>query len=292
MQSDRPAAVWTADAPRSWRWFGAACAVAALIGLIDYATGVELRVYPLYYLPISVAAWHTKRLGAVIVAVLCIGLWFLSNTTAGMHYSRDLIWALNLLAQGASFVFVGLLIAMLRSAIERERSFGRTDPLTGLLNARGFYEEGARSIALCRRSGKDMALAYLDLDDFKTVNDTLGHYEGDLVLGRMADALRRAVRQSDLIARVGGDEFAVLLLGAGLESASATIDRLRQVLAADHAGVPGVRVSIGVVLSAGASAPIDDMLRVADRLMYRSKAAGKDRVSVEVLPARADVETV
>ncbi|MDA1081722.1 MAG: diguanylate cyclase [Gemmatimonadetes bacterium] len=181
------------------------------MGAFDYGSGTEIRVYPLYFLPISLLAWHAGRAGGAVAAVLCAASWLLSNSLAGMEFSSRTILVVNVAVTGASFLFVGLLIAKLRSVLAHTRALSRTDPLTLLRNSRAFFEDSAPLLALCLRTGRPLTVAYLDLDNFKTVNDARGHQAGDALLKDVAAAIRDALRPSDLCARLGGDEFAVLL---------------------------------------------------------------------------------
>jgi len=207
-----------------------ACLGIGVIAGIDYFTGTELRVFPLYYAPVSLVAWHGGRREAVVVAVLCAVSWYGSNLLAGLRFSAA-IWLANTFMQGASFATVGLLIATLRAALMRERALSRTDPLTTLLNGRAFYQEAGWLLALCRRKKWPISVAYIDLDNFKAVNDRDGHQAGDELLRKVACQLRSAVRASDIVARLGGDEFAVLLPEVNPQEAAVTLERLRSSLA-------------------------------------------------------------
>src|SRR5688572_5637761 len=191
-------------------WAAAVMGMAA-IGTIDFFSGVELRVYPLYFAPISYIAWQIGRSGAFIAAALSASLWLGSNLLAGLEFSHPAFFVANTLVQAAAFAIVGLLLANLKESLIRERGLSRTDPLTSLLNRRAFYEEATRILALCRRKGRPVTLAYIDLDNFKTVNNTLGHQAGDDLLRNVGALLVASTRPSDLCARLGGDEFAVLL---------------------------------------------------------------------------------
>ena len=256
----------------------------AVIGAVDYYSGTELRVFPLYYAPISLVAWYRGSRGALIAAALCSGSWFGSNLLAGLSFSSEGMWVANTMLQGASFATVGLLIAGLRGALIRERGLSRTDPLTSLLNSRAFYEEAARLLALCRRKGRPITVAYLDLDGFKEVNDQLGHQAGDELLKSLARVLRASSRPSDLMARLGGDEFAFLFPEVGAKDAAVALERLRAALVDSLSPQPGrVTGSIGGVTFLSISEDVEAMVRRADARMYAAKRAGKNRVCLEVV---------
>ena len=152
------------------------------------------------------------------------------------------------------------------------------DPLTRVLNARAFTDRLVQELDRSRRYHRPLALLYLDLDDFKRVNDSHGHQTGDAVLRLVADSISKAVRQADVVGRLGGDEFAVLMPETDAEVADGAAVRLAAGLRTVFKGTPAVTASIGVVSCTAATATTDDLLRRADQAMYEAKRAGKDRV--------------
>lgn len=150
----------------------------------------------------------------------------------------------------------------------RERAL--TCPLTGLPNRRALEMALEREAARVERGGPPFALVLLDLDGFKQVNDERGHKEGDRYLRRLAQALVSGVRRGDLVARWGGDEFAVLLPGTGEKEAVEVAERLGRRLREE-----GVSASLGVAVYAG---DLEDLFLRADQALYRAKALGKGRV--------------
>ena len=173
-------------------------------------------------------------------------------------------------------------LMLARQDAERE---AHTDALTGLLNRRGL--QSALRGALDPRGGAGgFALVHLDLDNFKQVNDRLGHAAGDRLLGDVAKVLGRAVRARDHVARIGGDEFVLILGGAWTcRALNAIGTRIIQGIEDVSPRECGISASLGVVLSAGYGAEdIDRMLNDADMALYRSKRTGKGRVSVAPLP--------
>jgi diguanylate cyclase (GGDEF)-like protein/PAS domain S-box-containing protein len=176
----------------------------------------------------------------------------------------------------------------IRDASERKRleedlrHLAEHDPLTELMNRRRFETEVARQAALARRYGQGGALLSVDLDGFKAVNDTYGHAAGDELLRRTADVLRGRLRETDMAARMGGDEFAVLLPAAGPdEAAIVATDLLREVreVSAELGDPAGVRrtASIGIAFLEASDDTPEKLLRRADVAMYEAKAAGGNR---------------
>ncbi|MGX7703483.1 GGDEF domain-containing protein [Methylobacterium sp. Gmos1] len=170
-----------------------------------------------------------------------------------------------------------LFMAMAKERLEAEqRRVAETDPLTGIANRRALAAEARRALA-----AGPTALLLFDLDHFKRVNDTFGHAVGDAVLVGFCDAARRALPAGTAFGRLGGEEFACLLPGAGAAEAAATAEAVRLAVSAMRPDpVPGLTVSIGVARSSGdtGTGDFDTLLGLADRALYQAKAQGRDRV--------------
>lgn len=174
-----------------------------------------------------------------------------------------------------------MLVRAVRHAIERHRLFSALrslsliDDLTGLYNRRGFSDLGEQYLKLARRSGRGVTMVYLDLDRFKTINDSLGHHVGDRALIKVADILRATFRRSDIIARLGGDEFGVLALEAADESSELLVQRLRERVKEFNQSSPEpyqLSVSIGMAHhDDDLRVRLEDMVAEADSAMYREK---------------------
>lgn len=252
------------------------------IAVVDYTTGTELRIFPMYFLPLMLAAWYFSRGATIVFAILITLAWTGTQFLGGRTYTEEWIWPVNVIAQAAVFLLVGLLFAGLREAVNREREFARIDPLTGLPNSRSFYERVGSVLAVCRRNSEAATLAYLDLDNFKQVNDRKGHHRGDELLKSMADAMNESLRASDVAARIGGDEFVVLLAETDAAEAESALRKVRdRILKNQEFSNNDVTVSIGAASYPLAPPDITEMMKAADRVMYRVKASGKDSVIVQ-----------
>lgn len=197
------------------------------VGAIDHVTGADIHVLSLYFVPLAFAGWRLGRLGAVIASVLSTFVWLGALYTTGSRYSQPYIWLVNFITQGAAFLVVSVLVAMLADALRKERLVSRMDVLTGLTNRRAFVEQARTSLSLCKRYARPASVAYIDLDNFKKVNDELGHEQGDALLRRCGGIISASVRTSDIAARLGGDEFVVFLPETNAENAMKLLERIR-----------------------------------------------------------------
>jgi diguanylate cyclase (GGDEF)-like protein len=173
-------------------------------------------------------------------------------------------------------------VAAMRARVAELETHAERDPLTGVLNRRGFERELRRAAAYVRRYGGNAALIYLDLDRFKPVNDRHGHAAGDAVLEAVAAALLGSVRASDAVARIGGDEFAVLLWNLSAQAARNKAEALERAIAA--AAVPWGERTLTVGATAGvaelaAGTNVEDLVARADAAMYARKRGRRDGIT-------------
>ncbi len=181
-------------------------------------------------------------------------------------------------AEGHGMVVLALDMSVVRDLHHQLESLVITDALTGLLNRRGFLQELQASISRHQRTGQRTALLYLDLDGFKRINDTLGHERGDQVLRQVSSQLKGCLRPYDRLARIGGDEFTVILdsLGSVTDAASVAQKLVQQVAElSDDSELSGLGVSIGIACLPGDGSTVEDLLRSADTAMYAAKRGGR-----------------
>jgi diguanylate cyclase (GGDEF)-like protein len=172
----------------------------------------------------------------------------------------------------------------LEAALAKERELSRLDALTGVGNRRAFYEvlEAERSRAV--RYSRPLTVAYLDLDNFKKVNDSKGHGAGDLLLTKVANKLRTSLRITDFVSRLGGDEFAVVLPETNVHAAEKVLEKLRVTLLEEtSAHYCEVTFSIGAVTFLNPKDSLEVMVRIADETMYTAKTNGKNRTCLALV---------
>ena len=192
----------------------------------DNVTSPEFESSIFFLVPVSFFAWFINRETGLIAAGISAAITLVTHRTATS--STILYW--NVFAWLVLYVFLVWMIAELRSLYERERHFSRTDALTKIPNRRAFFEVLETEKNRAQRYGSPLTLAYLDLDNFKAMNDRFGHTRGDHLLRVVAKTMQKNVRQVDMVARMGGDEFAVLLPETTEDSATAVLQKLHALL--------------------------------------------------------------
>lgn len=167
----------------------------------------------------------------------------------------------------------------LRSALERESRLSRTDPATGVANRRLFVEFAKLEIETAHKYKHPLTVVYIDIDNFKIINDTCGHHTGDRVLQTVAETIKDSLRETDVVARLGGDEFAILLPKSEYEPAQIVIRRVqKRLLESMERQKLSTTFSIGAVTFTQPPSSVDEMLKQADSLMYLVKNNGKNQI--------------
>ena len=258
----------------------AAVAMVAAIGYFDRLTGTEISFSIFYLLPVAYAFWGGGLWPGAAAAAAGAAAWLIADLSAGHQYAHPVIPYWNSLMRGLIFLTVGLLLLRLKGMLERERQLATRDALTGIGNWRHFEAVANREIGRAQRSGKALSAAYVDLDDFKKVNDSLGHRSGDALLVLVASVLQKSIRTFDCVARLGGDEFVVLMPDTELEGGRAVVERIRRLVeGALREGRWPATLSVGLVTFLRVPASIDEIIKTADDLMYRAKKSGKASVA-------------
>jgi diguanylate cyclase (GGDEF)-like protein len=250
----------------------AAVVLVAVVAVVDHVTGPYVSVNVGYMIPVFVAAAGGRR-PAVVVSALAATTWGAVELES-LKFPSDAVPLWNLFARFAVLYMVATLVASLTGRLAAERGLSRTDPLTGLPNARAFHEASVAEIARMSAEGSVLTVAYVDVDDFKKVNDTQGHAGGDELLILAGRTMAAGMRSTDVVARLGGDEFALLMPGSGIEDARSRLTAVHDALTS----ATGVGFSVGAVTFARPPASREDLLARADALMYEAKQDGKNTV--------------
>jgi diguanylate cyclase (GGDEF)-like protein len=259
------------------------CLAAALLAItfyVDAVTGQELSLSVFYLVPVILATYALGSwwgLGFGLVAAVAER--FLLAPPAIPPAMRTWNTAILLCV----FAVVVWLVNTLKNTIQNAQHTARHDFLTGLLNRRAFEEHAQVELERCRRRGTPTSILYVDCDDFKQVNDSHGHREGDRVLQAIAESMKSNLRSTDILARLGGDEFAALLPDSGESQARAVAEKLQQELSRQLSqnGFSST-CSLGVAVFAAAPEDVETMIHRADELMYRVKESGKGAAQIDV----------
>jgi diguanylate cyclase (GGDEF)-like protein len=255
----------------------------AVVGLLDYVTGYQISFAVFYLVPVGVAAWYCGAWSGSALALGSSFAWYAAERAAGYPYDHPAIPLWNAFVRLCFFLIIAALLSALRGRLRVERQLAKTDALTGVLNLRAFEERLEHDLDFAARTRSPITLAYIDIDDFKRVNDAHGHSEGDRLLRAVATTLRSQLRRADSVARLGGDEFALILPGTDLAGANAVMSEIGEKLGGLPGSGPGsVTCSIGAVVFRDRPPSADDAVAAADRLMYTVKYGGKNAALVEV----------
>lgn len=281
-----------------------AAAIAGLVWLLisegpfGMTVSVRLAMYQFILAAlILTAAWEFRRsrgeglraLGPMVWVVAAHGTVFLIGGAAtlfaagsGITLDAEMFAPVSIeviaFSIGSSIIFIALVA---ERGINAERSAARVDWLTGLLNRGGFVEEAEAKLSAAHQDGKPISLILFDLDHFKAINDSFGHAAGDTTLQRFAAVAGHHLRRSDIVSRIGGEEFAVLLPGAGIETAMALADRIREAFCEDCKWVDGMALNATTSAGVAVARSGDDLgqlLGAADSALYAAKQEGRNRV--------------
>ncbi|RPI92956.1 MAG: GGDEF domain-containing protein [Chloroflexi bacterium] len=250
-----------------------------LLGLADYLTGNEITFSLFYLAPIVLVTWGVNQAAGLLLSFLSALALLGAELAAGQKHSSPGIHFLNTLLPTIFFVIITYLVSELQRSRKEAQLAARTDFISGAVNRRYFDELLQMEIDRIRRYPHPITMVYIDIDNFKLVNDLFGHKIGDEVLRCIASELKSQLRSTDTIARVGGDEFALLLPSAHQLQAEVVLAKVRVHLEQEmrRRNFP-VTFSMGVVTCLTPPHSAEQIINMADELMYEVKNSTKDDV--------------
>ena len=253
-----------------------------MLGIIDLLTGYEYSFSVFYLTPIAIASWYDNFKITMLTIVLAGVTWFIADSTAGHHYSNPIIPFWNALVRLGFFTIVAYLLSHVHKNWLAMKNLAMKDELTGLDNRRAFDIEYRILRKLNYRKQSSITIGIIDLDGFKQVNDTYGHQRGDEVLVKFSQLLKQASRNTDVVACLGGDEFAIILLDTDEEHVKQHDERLRELFNASGLKQKyGVDFSMGLAILSELPENLEDATKTADQLMYQSKSLGKSQTTIQ-----------
>ena len=256
-----------------------------LLGVLDRMSGHEFEFGIFYLLPLFFVAWYTDAKFGAITAFLATLTWAASNWGLDENPPPLVFQAWNVLIEFGFYLIFVLLLSGLKERTRLLEEMATSDPLTGATNRRYFYDLLRLEVARSKRYAANISIAYIDIDNFKTINDSYGHGAGDEALVAVTSVLRQNLRNLDSVARFGGDEFTILLPETNAEDARKAIRKIGQILRKNII-VRGsaVTFSIGVVTFKEFPETKEQMIEAVDAVMYAAKKSGKDQIRFEVWP--------
>jgi diguanylate cyclase (GGDEF)-like protein len=251
----------------------------AMLGWIDYLTG-DYSLIIFYLIPVSFVSWFVSRTGGMLFCILALATRFAVNEAptsfsfqnSSLHYWNECIELLFLL-------IMSLLFSALRKNLDSEKTLACSDALTGALNRRAFFDIAEYELNRSQRYEHAITIAYIDLDNFKGINDHLGHTAGDNLLITVTKTIVTNIRSTDILSRFGGDEFVILLPETPADAAAAFLEKIHcQLNHAMSANNWKVTFSIGAITYPKTPPDVEEAIKKADMLMYEVKRSGKNRL--------------
>lgn len=257
-------------------------ALVSVISIFDYWTGPNIEFGLIYLIPVIIGATIGRRFG-LIISTFCALTGFASDVTLTRYPSEILHYLWDFGSHLVIYCFVALSRSKLLESRQYERELARKDSLTGVMNARAFYETIENEIYHMGRKNYSFSIVYIDVDNFKHINDTLGHSEGDRLLCVITGTIRKDIRMTDALARLGGDEFALALVDANHEYAQVAVGRIcKNLLEEMQKNNWPVTFSVGVITCQKEPPSVDALVKMADDLMYSVKNFGKNSIKYSV----------
>jgi diguanylate cyclase (GGDEF)-like protein len=260
-----------------------------LIGVIRYLTGPEFALSLFYLFPIVLGTWYVGKWAGVLLSLVSALSWLMADLAMLHAFSSALIPFLNETFRLVVFLIITFILVKLRNAIDTHKTLARTDSLTLVHNRRAFHDLADMELTKARRSKKPLSVLYVDIDNFKQINDDFGHPVGDTLLRSVARTIKSNIRAIDIVARLGGDEFGIVLAETGSGAVALVARKLKEKLL-DLMQIYNwpVTFSIGVVTFESPPESVDQLIDVADSQMYFAKTQGKNRIHYKVVAENED----
>jgi diguanylate cyclase (GGDEF)-like protein len=264
--------------------FICALALVSIVGYLDFVTGYRAGFSIFYLIPICLVVWTIGQEAGWMISSLAVLIWILND-----YFTRTMPLPLpihfwNAFIRFGFFTIITVILSKLQISMEKEKRLARIDFLTGIPNRFDFNEFLFLEMERARRYRRPMTLAYLDCDNFKRINDEMGHDQGDLLLKEVANVLVHNIRKVDQAARLGGDEFVVLLPETTEEQAREIFLRLHvKLLTIMELYQWPVTFSIGCVTFEDIPLNTKEAIQETDRMMYQAKKNGKNQLATKTV---------
>jgi len=253
------------------------------IGYIDHTTGTEISLSVFYMLPVYLAVWYNNLFVGIALSLFATVVYLLGDQMANVKYSTAAIPYWNAFVRAVFLIITAYLLNRLRGMLQRAEEFASHDSLTQVANSRVFHQKLNDERIRMQRYQHPLTIVYIDVDNFKNINDQFGHTVGDSVLKIFAMMIKKQIREADTIARLGGDEFALLLPETSRNQIQSVLEKIQKVLHMINVEHDWhITISIGVATYTQAARSAESMVSTADDLMYKAKKRGKNQMVIEV----------
>jgi diguanylate cyclase (GGDEF)-like protein len=260
-----------------------AISITVLLGIVDFATGTELHFLLVYLLPIALVSWYVNRFTGICLAIVCSIVWLIADSLGGRAYSSSWVPGWNFIMRTGAFVVFSLSQSQLRRRFDVLSEAAKKDFLTGLPNGRAFYELTAREIENTPGPGP-LTLAFIDLAGFKWINHRLGYAKGDQMICTIGHAIRQNVPRPDLVGRMGGTSFAVLLPNIASAGANSVLEQVHSALKDERRKyAQPVTFYISAVACTKTPRSIAELIHQAESQMTRMKGGTKDLLEIATI---------
>jgi diguanylate cyclase (GGDEF)-like protein len=262
---------------------GISLALVILVGWIDFFVVPEASFSVFYIIPIALAAWYGNGPVGTVISFLAALIWSYTYNASGGPNANSPVFLWNAAVRLAFFLIIAWLLTGFKETTRKLTELAHVDSLTETCNSRAFYVRLHEEINRSRRYRRPFSVAYIDLDNFKAVNDLHGHTEGDRLLRNVSALMKKNARSTDCIARMGGDEFTILFPETDSKSSRDAIQKIRNELLV-QIREEGWMVTLSIGLVTYEEAPLDAQMvvKAADDLMYTVKKKGKNAMEHRV----------
>ena len=253
------------------------------IGSLDSFTGSDLSVSLLYLFPIILIAWYEGGLPAIVISIFSAINWAMSDLLSKHIYSNSAVPIWNAMMMLGMFLTVAYSVSVTKKLLKKDQEHAHTDDLTGIANISFFYEQARAEISRAILDKRPLTLAYIAIDNLRHINDTLGYITGDYLLHEVAQIMRSTVRSTDIISRLGGAEFAILMPKTKDGNTADLVYKVQERLLdmVNKKGWP-VTFSTGVVTCDGPTCTISVLIKMAEDLMNAARGTGKNMTKFKV----------
>jgi len=232
-----------------------------------------------YIIPVIIASWYVGFNAGLFISVFCLVEYSFLFIYYQVEFFNLSVYLISFIPKMVVYFFIAFILVRLKKSLIAERQLARIDSLTRIGNRKSLFERVELEMNNLRRYNKIFALVFIDIDDFKKINDTSGHIEGDRILKTFANRVNDTIRKNDALFRVGGDEFILILPQTNLDQSKIVMSKIKASL-----GEPDIQskqfptVSAGVGIFTVYIENIEDVVLYVDKLMYKVKKTGKNNV--------------